>query len=195
MGIRSSKYIAAGAPAIATTGGIMVAPLGTTLPANESTAPNASFKALGYVSEDGLESQGERTTESVKDWNADIIAQLQTEHSVRFGFTLYNTFDPDVLKEVFGESNVTVTAATVSSGTKIKVIENGLVLPRRSWIFDMAHEGKKLRIVLPEAKISEVTESPMNTSQLMAFQCTVEAFPDSTGAKAIRYFDDGVFSV
>lgn len=194
MGIRSSNFIGAGAPAIATTGGILVAPLGTTLPTDETTVPGAGFVKLGYVSEDGIESQGERTTESVKDWNADIIAQLQTEHSVRFGLTLYNYFDPDVLKEVFGEGNVTVTPATASTGTKIKIEETGSVLPRRAWIFDMAHETKKFRIVLPDAKISEVSENPFQVGQLLAFPIVIDAFPDATGRKAYRYLDDGVFA-
>lgn len=194
MGIRSSKFIGAGAPAVSATGGILVAPLGTALPTNETTAPHASFVKLGYVSEDGIEPQGERTVEAVKDWNADIIAQLQTEHSVRFGLTLYNYFDPDVLKEVFGADNVTITAATVSSGTKVKITETGSVLPHRAWIFDMAHESKKYRIVLPDAKISEVSESPYQVGGLLAFPITIEAFPDATGVKAYRYLDDGVFS-
>lgn len=176
------------------TGGILVAPLGTTLPTTAAAAPNASFKALGYVSEDGLEPQGERTVNAIRDWNADIIAQLQTEHSVRFSLTLYAAWDSDVLTQVFGADNVTVTAATASTGTLITVEETGSVLPHRSWIFDMAHEDRKLRIVLPNAKITEVTERPYVAGELAGFQITVEAFKDSSGVKAYRYYDDGVFS-
>ncbi|MFC9966337.1 hypothetical protein ACFVH4_19080 [Nocardia ignorata] len=194
MALPSTKYIGAGTPLLS-TGGVLAAPLETTLPTTAVAVPDAAFKALGYVSEDGLESQGERTVTSVKDWNADIIAQLQTEHSVRFGLTLYGAWDADVLREVFGTANVVVTAPTASSGTLIKVTETGAVLPMRSWIFDMKHESKKLRIVLPNAKISEVSENAYNAGELIGFQIVVEAFPDETGAKAIRYYDDGIFTV
>ncbi|MGW4124767.1 phage tail tube protein [Nocardia sp. NPDC004711] len=191
MAVADSKWIGAGAPN-SVTGGILVAPIGTTLPVNGSTAPGAAFIKLGYVSEDGVDPQGDRKSESIKDWFGDTIAQLQSEHSVRFGLTLYSVWDPDVLGEVFGPDNITVTAPTASAGTLITVKETGSVLPRRSWIFDMAHEGKKLRIVLPNAKISEVKEGKMTSKDLAKFDITIEAFKDSSSVKAYRYLDDGV---
>ncbi|MGI5222491.1 hypothetical protein [Nocardia sp. CA-290969] len=194
MAMATTKTIGAGTPNMV-TGGVLVAPLGSTLPTTAAAAYDAAFKALGYVSEDGLESQGERTVEAIKDWNADIIAQLQTEHSARFGLTLYAVWDPDVLKEVFGEDNVTTTAATPTTGTLITVEETGSILPYRSWSFDMAYGGKKLRLVLPNAKITEVTESAFVSNALAGFQVVVEAFKDDVGVKVYRYYDDGVFSV
>ncbi|MET8774016.1 hypothetical protein ABZV58_03210 [Nocardia sp. NPDC004654] len=194
MALPSSKLIGAGTPNIAVTGGVLVAPTGTALPTGASDAPNAAFKALGYVSEDGIESQGERKVESVKDWNADIIAQLQTEHSVRFGLTLYAVWDQDVLREIFGQENITPTAATPTAGNLYKIKETGSVLPHRSWVFDMKNDTKKLRIVLPNAKISQVTEKKFVSTELAGFTITVEAFKDDAGVKAYRYLDDGVFS-
>ncbi|MBH0777003.1 phage tail tube protein [Nocardia bovistercoris] len=194
MALPSSKFIGAGTPNIAVTGGVLVAPIATALPTSASGSINSAFKALGYVSEDGIESKGERKVESVKDWNADIIAQLQVEHSVRFALTLYAVWDKDVLGEVFGADNLTVTAATPTSGTLVKVEETGSVLPQRAWIFDMLHDTKKLRIVLPNAKISEITENRFVSDELAGFRITVEAFKDDAGVKAYRYLDDGVLS-
>ncbi|MBF6296285.1 hypothetical protein IU459_01855 [Nocardia amamiensis] len=191
MALPSSKYIGAGTPDIAVTGGVLVAPLATALPTSASDAPNAAFKALGYVSEDGIESKGERKIETIKDWNADIIAQLQTEHSVRFALTLYAVWDQDVLNEVFGSNNVTATAATSTSGKLIKVEETGSVLPHRAWIFDMKNEDKKLRIVLPNAKITAATEKKFVSKELAGFNITIEAFKNDAGVKAYRYLDDG----
>ncbi|WP_146161187.1 hypothetical protein [Nocardia sp. MDA0666] len=192
MALPSSKYIGAGTPNIAVTGGVLVAPLATALPTGAAGTIDPAFKALGYVSEDGIESMGERKIESVKDWNADIIAQLQTEHSVRFGLTLYAVWDKDVLSEVFGAGNVVPTAATSTSGALYQVKETGTPLPRRSWIFDMVTEDKKLRIVLPNAKITSVTEKKFVSNALAGFTVTVEAFKDDAGVKAYRYLDDGI---
>ncbi|MFD6219249.1 phage tail tube protein [Nocardia asteroides] len=192
MALPSSNYIGAGTPNLAVSGGVLVAPLNSTLPTTAAGVIDPAFKALGYVSEDGIESLGERKVETVKDWNADIIAQLQTEHSVRFGLTLYAVWDQDVLSEIFGENNVTATAATATSGKLINVKETGLVLPRRSWIFDMKTEDKKLRIVLPNAKISSITEKKFVSNELAGFTINVEAFKDDTGVKAYRYLDDGI---
>ncbi|MFD3511054.1 hypothetical protein [Nocardia sp. NPDC058666] len=192
MALPSSNFIGAGTPNLAVSGGVLVAPLNTVLPTTAAGVIAPAFKALGYVSEDGIESLGERKVETVKDWNADIIAQLQTEHSVRFGLTLYAVWDQDVLAEIFGENNVTATAATSTSGKLINVRETGVVLPRRSWVFDMKTEDKKLRIVLPNAKISSITEKKFVSNELAGFTINVEAFKDDSGIKAYRYLDDGL---
>lgn len=194
MALPSTNYIGAGTPNITVTGGVLVGPLGTPLPTTVAGSIDGAFKAMGYVSEDGLESKGERQVETKKDWNTDIIAKLQTEHSVAFGLTLYAAWDPDVLAEIFGPDNVTVTAeATPSSGRLITVTETGSVLPYRSWIFDMKNDGKKLRIVMPNAKIGEVTEGKFVANDLVSFTITVDAFKDDSGKKSYRYLDDGVF--
>ncbi|MFI6042279.1 hypothetical protein ACIA8C_11630 [Nocardia sp. NPDC051321] len=192
MGNPSSKYIGPGTP-VAVTGGVLVGKIGAKVPKSASEAIDLSaLKPLGYISEDGIESKGERKTETVKDWNADIIAKLQTEHSVSFGFTLYAVWDEDVLKEIFGQDQVVPIPATATTGKQYTVTEKGLVLPRRSWVFDMKNDVKKLRIVLPNATISQVTERKFVSKELAGFSVTVEAFKDDDGVKAYRYLDDGI---
>lgn len=66
MALPSSKYIGAGTPNLAVTGGVLVAPLATALPTGAAGTIDPAFKALGYVSEDGIESMGERKIESVR---------------------------------------------------------------------------------------------------------------------------------
>lgn len=192
MALPTTDYIGPGTPNIAVTGGVLAGPLTATAPTSAVAVIDTDIKPLGYVSEDGLEAQGERTVNAIKDWNADIIAQLQTEHSVRFSLTLYAAWDEDVLAEVFGAENLTVTPATPSTGKLILVKETGSVLPNRIWVFDMKTGGKKLRIVLPNAKISETAERAYVAGELAGFQVTVEAFKDDDGVKAYRYYDDGV---
>lgn len=192
MALPSTDVIGSGTPNIAVTGGVLAGPLGSPVPTTAAAVINAAIKPLGYVSEDGLEAKGERQVNAIKDWNADIIAQLQTEHSVRFALTLYGAWDEDVLTEVFGAENLTVTPATPSSGKLITVTETGSVLPNRVWIFDMKNADKKLRIVLPNAKVSETAERSFVAGELAGFQVTVEAFKDNAGNKAYRYYDDGV---
>ncbi|WP_141717662.1 hypothetical protein [Nocardia altamirensis] len=192
MAVPNSNFIGAGTP-VSVTGGVLVANIGTTLPASASEALDITkFKPLGYVSEDGIESKGERKIEQIKDWNADIIANLQTEHSVRFGLTLYAVWDEDVLNEVFGKTNVTVTPASATSGKLYTVKETGSVLERRMFVFDMLSEKKKMRIVLPNASISQVQERKFVSKELAGFSITIEAFKDGSNNKAYRYLDDGI---
>lgn len=185
MGAPSVAKISNGKPVV--TGGVLRGPLETTLPTNASSSFDAAIKALGYVSEDGLQPEGERSTNAVKDWAGDVIAQLQTEHSSRFTFTLYGVFDADVLKAAFGDDNVTTT----SSG-KHTVIENGAELPHGVWGFDVRGDGgKKTRIVIPDGQPSNVTEGAMVAGELQSLTLTIEAFKDSSGVKVYRYYDDG----
>lgn len=193
MALPTTDFIGAGTPNIAVTGGVLAGPLTADVPTSAIAVIDADIRPLGYVSEDGLEAKGQRSVNAIKDWNTDIIAQLQTEHSVSFGLTLYAAWDEDVLAEVFGAENLTVTPATPSTGKLIRVKETGSVLPNRIWVFDMKTGGKKLRIVLPNAKITETAEKSFVAAELAGFTVTVEAFKDNSGVKAYRYYDDGVF--
>lgn len=190
MAAPSVAKISAGKPN--TTGGVYAGDLGAALPTDETATVDAAIVKLGLVSEDGLQAAGERNVEAIKDWSGDIIAQLQTEHSSRFTFTLYQVYDGDVQKIVFGNTNVTVTAATPTTGTKIAVEETGDELPYKVFIFDMRNGAKKVRFVLPNAKVTTVEELPYVAGALQGFTLTVEAFKDENGVKVYRYYDDGV---
>ncbi|MDH6279341.1 hypothetical protein [Prescottella agglutinans] len=193
MAVNSVHTISAGKPKA--TGGILHAPVGTALPTDITTAPNASFIKLGKVGEDGVQPGGERSMEEKKDWAGDVIANLQSGHSVSFSFTLLSVFDPAVLKVAFGDSNVTVTAATATSGTKITVAETGSELPYGAWIFEMIGTASKTqRIVVPNAQVGTVEESPYVSGDLQGFSVTLNCYPDESGVKVYRYYDDGKFS-
>lgn len=192
MAVNSVHTISAGKPKA--TGGILRAPLGTVLPVDDSTALNASFVKLGYVGEEGLQPGSERSMEEKRDWAGDVIANLQSGHSASFSFTLLGVFDPDVLKVVFGAENVTVTAATSSSGTKIAVKETGSELPYGAWVFEMKTGPKSQRIVVPNGQIGSVEELPMVAGDLQGFNVTVNCYADANGVKVYRYYDDGQFS-
>ncbi|MBP2211084.1 hypothetical protein JOJ87_001428 [Rhodococcus ruber] len=162
------------------------------LPTDSSTALAAGFVPLGYVGEDGLQPGGERTLEEKRDWAGDVIANLQSGHSASFSFTLLGAFDPDVLKAVFGASNVTVTAATASTGRKISIVENGAELPYGIWAFEMVTGATTQRIIVPNGQIGTVEELPFVAGDLQGFNVTVNCYADASGAKVLRFYDDGV---
>jgi len=192
MATNSVEKISAGKPN--STGGVYAGPTTATLPVDATAAIDATILPLGLVSEDGLAAGGERNVEAIKDWSGDIIAQLQTEHSSNFTFTLYQVYDGDVQKIAFGDANVTVTAATASTGTLITVEETGTELPYKAFVFDMKNGDKKARFVLPNARVTTVEELDYVAGSLQGFTLTVEAFKDENGVKVYRYYDDGVFT-
>jgi len=175
-----------------TTGGVLVAPLGTAMPTNTSTALAAAYKAIGYVGEDGVTEGGERTTEKVKAWGGDVVKVLQTDHSLTYAFTMIETLNVEALKAVYGSTNVTSTAATASTGTLQSINVTGQVLPHQVWCIEVRDGVAKVRIAIKDGQITEVGEITYNDGSVVGYPVTIEAFPDSAGVKAIKFTDDGI---
>jgi hypothetical protein len=177
-----------------TTGGVLIAPLATALPTAASTAPDVAFTAAGYIGEDGVTEGTDRSTEKVKAWGGDIVKVLQTEFSATYQFTFLESLNANVLEAVYGDDNVTTTAATASTGTLQAVKINSAILPHKSFIFEVKDGDAKVRIVVPDGQISEVGEVTYSDSDVVGYQVTVEAFQDASGNNAYKYTDDGVFA-
>lgn len=174
------------------TGGVYRAPLGTALPTDESVALNAAFVGLGYAGEDGVVFNPERSTDKRKAWGGSIVKVLQTDYSETWTVTLIEYRNPDVQRAVFGESNVTVTAATATEGTKIAVKHNSKMLEFGSWSFDMLDGIGTNRTVLPNAQVTTVGEVTYSDEEIIAYALTLEAFEDEAGNNSYEYIDDGV---
>lgn len=182
--------VVAGKPLAA--GGVWLAPLGTTLPTDETTALNVAFKAAGYIGEDGLTETIERSTEKVKAWGGDMVKVLQTEFGVTYQFTFLESVNGEVLKAVYGSSNVTTTAATTSSGTKhaVKILSDQL--PHQCFAFEVKDGDARIRIVLGDGQITEVGEITYADGEVIGYQVTVEAFYNAAqSAQAVKYLNDG----
>lgn len=168
-------------------GAIYSAPLGTALPKDATTKLNAAFKALGYVSEDGLTNENTAETENLKAWGGDIVDTVQTEKSDTFTYTLIESLNVDVLKEIYGNDNVTGDVAT---GITIKA--NTKELEQHCVVIEMVLKGGILkRIVIPNGKVTEVGEITYTDSEMVGYETTLNAFPDSDGNTHYEYIKKG----
>lgn len=176
------------------TGGVLIGALSATAPTGASSAVTG-FVAAGYIGEDGLTENTDRSTTKVKAWGGDTVKVLQTDYSVTYQFTFIESMNSDVLKTVYGEDNVVVTAATASTGTLHTVKLNSDVLPHKSFVFEVKDGDAKIRIYVPDGQITEVGSVTYNDGDTIAYQVTVEAFRDNAqGANAVKFMDDGVFA-
>lgn len=156
-------------------GAVYSAPLGTALPTDATTALDAAFKSLGYISEDGMTNANTPKSDNIKAWGGDVVAVVQTEKADTFAYTLIEALNPDVLKEVYGAANV---SGTLETGITIKANSNPM--EEHVLVVEMVMKGGILkRIVIPIGKVSEVGEIVYKDDEASGFETTITALPDT----------------
>lgn len=176
-----AKNVSYGKPQIG--GAIYSAPLGTALPTDAITDLDTSFKNLGYISEDGLINSNTRETEVIKAWGGDTVLVTQTSKDDTFQYTLIETLNIDVLKEVYGEGNVT---GDLDTGITIK--SNAIPLEGHSIVIDMILKGDVLkRIVIPNGTVSEIGDIQYVDNDATGYETTLTCAADEEGNTHYEY--------
>lgn len=173
--------VSTGKPAVA--GAISIAPIGTTLPTASDSSLAAAFKSLGYVSEDGTVNSNSPTVDTIKAWGGDTVLTTSSEKPDTFKFTLLEILNLDVLKLVYGSSNVT---GALNTGVTVKA--NNAV--QESWVvvIDMILRNNVIkRIVIPDASVTEVGDVNYKDDEAVGYETTLTCMPDSSGNTHYEY--------
>lgn len=164
-------------------GAIYAAPVGTTLPTDVTTALDAAFKELGYVSEDGVTNSNSPESDVVKAWGGDTVLTLLTSKDDTFAFTLIEVLNLDVLKLVYGETNVT---GSLAAG--VTITANSKELEDHALVIDMVMKGGVLkRVVIPQAKVSEIGGIVYSDSDAVGYETTLRCYNDAAGNTHYEY--------
>ena len=138
-----AKNVSAAKPKIG--GSVFVAPLGTKLPEDAKSELDAKFNSLGYCSDDGVSNNNSPETDTQKAWGGAVVLNLFSGKEDTFKLKLIESLNVNVLKTVYGSSNVT---GDLDTGLTIKAKNEE---PEQfSWVIDMILKGKILkRLVIP----------------------------------------------
>ena len=164
------------------TGAVYIAPAGTTLPTDGTTALAAAYKGMGYISEDGYVQSIETDTTDVKAWGGDTVLTAQSSYSETHTVNFIET-NEDTLKAIYGAANVT------KAGNVITVHSTGKELSECVLVIEIALTGGRVRrIIVPRAKLVDRSgDITFADSDAIAYPAKFAAQPDSNGDYHIEY--------
>lgn len=159
-------------------GAVYSAPIGTTLPTDAVASLAAAFVEMGYCSDDGLTNSDSRTVNQVKAWGGDTVLTPLSDKSDKLKMKLIEAMNVNVLKAIYGSSNVSGTSLSTGISTTVNATEP----EARSWVVDMVLSGGVLkRIVVPNATIGELGDIVYNDTDPVGYDVTLYALPDGDG--------------
>lgn len=177
-------------------GGVMWrGPVGTALPGAEvDEVVDPLMEDQGTAAQDGLSVGVTRTSNTVKDFDGADFVDIQTEYNGEFKIKLLE-FDLEAAqKTAFGDSNVTITPATASTGTRYHVEHNPDTLPLSAFLFKTKYGKKRKNYEIAIGRITEIAEIKLESGDASAYELTGKAFRNpATGNFIDEYGDDGVF--
>lgn len=166
-------------------GAIWVAVAGdsTTLPTSVDADLDEDFKCLGYISEDGVIITPAGAGDYIKDWGGDNLLP-NGESLDQIKFKLLEVLNIDVLKFVFGASNV--TGSSLATGVSVKHSD----APRDNYsiVIDTVLTGTYARFVIPNGSINTIGDIVLKKNEAMGYDLTLDAVRDESGVGYIDYY-------
>ena len=187
-----AKNVLIGSPdQVAGVGAILSAPLGTTLPTSADAALDAAFKDSGYISEDGLTLSNSVSTADIRDWSGDLVRRIKSSFEGTLSWNHLET-NEQALKNAFGDSAVTATAASQTHGAQLAVSVSGELPAAKSWAFKIKDGDARVLIVAPNAQVTTLGDTSFTSGGAITWPVTLSCYPDTNGNSLYIYTDDGI---
>ena len=165
---------------VGVTGAVYVAPAGTTLPTDATTALPVAHEDVGYIHEDGVTETQDTDTNDIMAWqNGATVRKVQTSHDLMYAFTMLETSEV-TLREYYGN----FTDGGVGDDS---VVIDGAELPNRVWVLSVLDGDHVLRVVIPDGQVTERGDITYANGEAVGREVTITCYPDVSGNKAYIY--------
>lgn len=179
----NTAHVTAGKPR--TGGHVYRAPLGTNLPVDALTDLDSAFIDMGYISEDGVTNSNSPESETVNAWGGTPVLRILNSKDDTYQLQFISAMNPEVQKMVYGDANV--IGDSVETGLTVKA--NSLELTEYSYVIDMLAKGNVLhRVVIPNAKPTEIGDIVYNDSDPVGYDVTLGCNADNEGNTHYEYW-------
>lgn len=169
---------------------VSVGPVGTTAPTTPTAALNASFVELGWISDDGLTETRDLQSDQKRAWQGGaVVRTVRTSDTRRFKFVAWETN-----KTVMGlmRPGSTPSTSTGVTTTQVKAYTGQDI---RAWVIDQRDGAINVRKIIPTGEVVEVGDIVSQNGEIVAYEMTVECYPDSNGVLYTELSDDPAVAV
>ena len=157
------------------TGYFYHAAKGTALPASPLATLAEAWTEVGYIAEDGITWSTGRSSEPLKDWAKKIRRQLQSESTGTVSAPIIST-TAEVLKTIFGSSNVTEAVATQAHGALVSVaVGEGVVSGEEAFLFIMKDGDDAMMLGTTSGYITALDDINFQPGSAITWNATVSA--------------------
>ena len=170
-----------GAGSAKVTGAIWMAPKGTTLPTDATTALAGTYTLLGFTSDAGVTISENDSSQDLTAWEGRTkVYSVKTEYYETVAFTPIQT-NADVFKLTYGSGNVT------TSGTAITIKHKADTLDPVVIVIETSPRTGIVKRYCGTFQLTSRGDATLDGTQFDMRELTFSSIPDSNGVHMFEY--------
>lgn len=172
------------------TSAVYVGNKGTTAPVDATSAPGVGFTEVGWISDAGVTETRDMKSDQKRAWQGGaLVRTVRSGDARRFKFTCWETN-----KTVLGLTRPGSTVTT-TTGLTHTLVNSYVGADVRAWIIDQVDGAVHNRKIIPTGEVTAIADIKGTNGDIVAYDLTVEAYPDSNGTLYEEYCDDPAVAV
>lgn len=174
---------------VAITGEVYTAPTGSTAPTNATTALDAAFEGLGYLSEDGVTEKWDDSVDTIVAWqNATTVRSATTKSTGSLAWTMIES--KGVVLETFHRGSTMAENPPGSFKLEVKPI----VAAPAMWVLHVIDGTDLIRILIGNGEITERGEIVYKNGSPLGYPVTLMCYPDTSGNLMTKFSNSTAWS-